>query len=41
MLRLLLTDEQWDLIKGMFPPPAGTGHAHGEIRGLCWRGSFG
>jgi hypothetical protein len=25
ILRLLLTDEQWELIKGMFPLPAGRG----------------
>ena len=40
MLRLLLTDEQWELIKGMFPPPAGTGRPRRDPRivleGILW-----
>jgi transposase len=28
----MLTDEKWELIKGMFPPPAGTEHLRRDAR---------
>jgi transposase len=40
MARLLLTDEQWDLICDLFPPPAATGRPPVDrrmiVNGILW-----
>ncbi len=40
MARLLLTDEHWELISGIFPAPAGTGRPGSNPRlvlnGILW-----
>lgn len=40
MARLLLTDEEWDLIAGVFPQPAATGRPPREprqvVNGILW-----